>query len=80
MTIFHDIAVRVGKNLNATTWAAAVNSYGKITNRGGGPYASLHSGKYDIDDSFRLVAFDSSIPPSGDWKPLTPLEDITGAA
>ncbi len=80
VTIFHDIAVRVGTNLNATTWAAAVNSYGKITNRGGGPYASLHSGKYDIDDSFRLVAFDSSIPPSGDWKPLTPLEDITGAA
>jgi ABC-type branched-subunit amino acid transport system substrate-binding protein len=79
VTMFHDIGARVGKNLNADTWAAAVNDYGKITNRGSGPYNSLHRGKYDTNDSFELAAFDSSIPPQGAWRAVTPLRDITGA-
>jgi len=78
MTMFHDIADRVGKNLNNTTWINAVNHFGAITNRGGGPYASLHKGKYDIDDSFRLQAYDSSIPPAGNWRSLAPLQNVPG--
>lgn len=80
ITLFRDVAARAGKNLNADTWAAAENAYGKIAggDPGGGPYASLHSGKYDIDDSFALEAYESSIPPAGAWHALTPVRDVTG--
>jgi ABC-type branched-subunit amino acid transport system substrate-binding protein len=78
VTLFHDIAQRVGTNLNVANWTRTVNSYGTIRNMGGGPYASLHQGKYDIDDSFRLESYDSSLGAKGDWKALTPLQDITG--
>ncbi len=80
VTLFHDIALRAGKNLNADSWAAAENSYGKINDPGSGPYASLHQGKYDIDDSFALVALDTSIGAKGDWRPLTPVRDVTGGS
>jgi hypothetical protein len=78
MSMISDIGNRIGKNLNDTTWVNTVNTYGKIANRGSGEFASLHQGKYDVQDSFRLSAFDSSIPPDGDWKPITQLQDITG--
>src|SRR5262249_30076700 len=78
LTMFHDIAVRVGENLNNSNWVKTVNRFGKIDNRGSGPYSSLHSGKYDAEDNFRLDAFDSSIGSRGDWRALTPLQDISG--
>jgi len=76
-TMFRDIADRVGKDLNNTNWVATVDNFGKIDNRGSGPYSSLHAGKYDVEDNFRLEAFDSSIPPQGDWRARTPLQDVT---
>jgi hypothetical protein len=79
VTMFHDIAGKVGQYLNVPNWVRAVEGYGPIRNMGGGPYASLHAGKYDVEDSFRLEAFDSSIPPLGDWRPLTPLDNISGS-
>jgi ABC-type branched-subunit amino acid transport system substrate-binding protein len=79
VTMFSDIATRVGADLNATNWQHTVDNFGPIRNMGGGPYASLHAGKYDIDDTFRLEKYDSSIPPQGDWSPLTPLENVSGA-
>lgn len=78
VTLFHDVAVRVGPNLNIPNWVHTVDTYGPVTNRGGGPYASLHTGHYDIDDSFRLEAYDVSIGAKGDWRALTPLEDVSG--
>jgi ABC-type branched-subunit amino acid transport system substrate-binding protein len=78
LTLFQQIADRVGKDLNADTWAAAVNSFGPIRDVGNGQFASLHTGKYDTNDTFRLEEFDSSIPPNGNWRPITPLENITG--
>ncbi|MCU1459567.1 MAG: hypothetical protein JWL73_3659, partial [Actinomycetia bacterium] len=78
ITMFHDIATKAGKKLTTASWIKAVNSYGPIVNRGGGQFGSLHKGKYDIQDSFRLEAFDSSIAGGGDWKPLTPIEDVPG--
>lgn len=78
LTMFHDIAARVGKDLNNSNWVRTVDSFGKIDNRGSGPYSSLHTGKYDVEDNFRLEAFDSSIPPEGNWRALTPLHDVTG--
>jgi ABC-type branched-subunit amino acid transport system substrate-binding protein len=78
LAILQQIGDRAGKNLNADTWAAAVNSYGPIRDVGGGQFASLHMGKYDTNDTYRLEAFDSSIPPHGNWRPLTPLENIAG--
>lgn len=78
LTLFYDIASRVGKYLNADNWVSTVNSYGPITNRGGGPYASLTKGKYDFNDTFQLQSFDPTIPPSGNAKSLTPYENIAG--
>ena len=78
LAILQQIGDRAGKHLNAGTWAAAVNSYGPIRDVGGGQFASLHMGKYDTNDTYRLEEFDSSIPPHGNWRPLTPLENITG--
>jgi len=79
VTMFHDIAAKVGPELNVTNWLSTVNNYGTITDRGGGQYASLHTGHYDVQDSFRLEEFDSSLPPEGDWNPVTPVQDITGS-
>jgi hypothetical protein len=42
-------------------------------------YASLHTGKYDADDTYGLVQFDPAIPPIGDWRHLTPTENVSGA-
>ncbi len=78
MTMFHDIATKAGKNLSNATWVKAVDNYGEIVNRGSGPYSSLHKGKYDVEDNFRLEEFDSAIKPSGNWKAITPVENITG--
>jgi ABC-type branched-subunit amino acid transport system substrate-binding protein len=74
---FHDIGAKVGTYLNNTNWENTVNNFGPIADRGSGPYASLHQGKYSTDDNWRLQAYDSSIPPEGNWKPVTPLENVS---
>jgi Periplasmic binding protein len=79
LTMFRDIGTRVGPNLNVSNWVHTVDTYGPIRNVGGGPYASLHTGKYDVDDSFRLEEFSSAIPPLGQWNPITPLQDVPGS-
>jgi ABC-type branched-subunit amino acid transport system substrate-binding protein len=78
LTLLQQIGDKVGKDLNADTWATAVNSYGPIRDVGGGQFASLRTGKYDTNDTYRLETFDSSLPPHGQWRPATPLENITG--
>jgi hypothetical protein len=78
LTMFRDIGARVGPGLNVANWVHTVDTFGPIRNVGGGPYASLHAGKYDVEDSFRMEAFDSTIPPLGQWRPITPLEDVPG--
>jgi ABC-type branched-subunit amino acid transport system substrate-binding protein len=77
MTLVQQIGTKVGKDLNADAWAAAVNSYGPIRDVGGGQFASLRTGKYDTNDTYRLETFDSSLPPHGQWQPVTPLENVT---
>jgi hypothetical protein len=78
VTMFHDIGQRIGTYLNNTNWVNTVSNYGPIVNRGSGPYSSLHAGKYDAEDNWRLEQIDTSLPPSGQFRPLTPLQDITG--
>ena len=74
---FKTIAEKAGKQLNNKTWAAAVASMGPIDNQLVlGRWASLHAGKYDANDTYALVAYDSSIPPEGDWRYLTSVEDV----
>ena len=75
LTMFHDIGEHVGKYLNNANWTNAVNNYGKIRVMVA-KYGSLHPGKYDADDTAALVAFDTSIPPEGDWRYLTPVQDV----
>ena len=76
---FTTIAEKAGKTLNNTTWTKAVNTMGPIDNTLVlGKWASLHTGKYDANDTFGLVAFDSSAGTTGDWKALTPVADVAG--
>jgi ABC-type branched-subunit amino acid transport system substrate-binding protein len=76
--MFQEIGNRVGKYLNNTNWVHAIDTYGEITDWGSGPYAALFTGHYDDEDSFRLESYDSTIGAKGDWKALTPLQDIRG--
>jgi hypothetical protein len=78
LSMFHDIATKVGPYLNNANWVYAVDHFGKIQNRGSGPYSSLHSGKYSADDNWRLQEYDSTLGNTGLWKPVTGLEDING--
>ncbi len=74
---FHDIGAKVGKYLNNNNWVNTVNTFGEITNRGSGPYSSIHEGKYSAEDNWRLQKFDSSVGDSGNWVPVTPLQNIS---
>jgi ABC-type branched-subunit amino acid transport system substrate-binding protein len=78
MSMFRDIGQRVGQYLNNTNWVYTVDNFGPITNRGSGPYSSLHTGKYSADDNWRLQQYDPTLGQEGLWKPITPLQDITG--
>ncbi len=78
VSMLRDILTRVGPDLNNTNWVRTVDNYGPIVDRGGGQYASLHSGKYDIEDTFRLEEFNSSLSPNGQWQPITPVQDVPG--
>jgi ABC-type branched-subunit amino acid transport system substrate-binding protein len=78
VSMFQDIATKVGPYLNNTNWISTVDNFGPIPNRGSGPYSSLRTGKYSADDNWRLQEYDSSLGNTGLWKPVTPLEDITG--
>jgi hypothetical protein len=76
--MFKQIADRVGPYLDASNWADAVNHFGHIEDMST-IYASLHTGKYDADDTYSLVAYDPTIPVLGDWKRLSPIRDVGNA-
>jgi ABC-type branched-subunit amino acid transport system substrate-binding protein len=76
---FKTIAEKAGKTLNNSTWTKAVNTMGPMDDQLVlGKWASLHTGKYDANDTFGLVAFDAASGTTGDWKALTPVEDVAG--
>jgi hypothetical protein len=77
VTMFQDIATRIGKDLNIANWTTTVNNFGPIQVMNT-DFASLHTGKYDADDTYGLVQFDSNLKPIGDWRHLTPIEDVSG--
>jgi hypothetical protein len=74
---FATIAKRVGTALNAQNWVTTVDNYGPIDDMST-IYASLHKDKYDADDTYGLVAFDPTIPQTGDWKHITPVQNVSG--
>jgi hypothetical protein len=78
VTMFAEIAKKVGPYLNNDTWARTVNNYGPINDMQT-IYASIHAGKYDADDTYSLVRFDPTIPPAGDWVHITPVQDVGNA-
>jgi len=78
LTLFKTIGDKAGKYLNITNWVNAVDNLGPFRAPGQGEWASLHKGKYDMDDTFRLVEFDSTIGASGDYRPLSPLVNFPG--
>jgi len=75
LALFEQIARRAGPDLTNDTWRQAADTIGEVQLID--PYASIHVGKYDADDSFRLVVFDSTYGPKGGFKPLTPIEDAS---
>jgi ABC-type branched-subunit amino acid transport system substrate-binding protein len=77
-TMFATIADRVGVNLNSTNWVNAVNNFGPIDDTST-IYASIHAGKYDADDTYGLVAYDPTIPKLGDWRAVTPVQNVGGS-
>jgi branched-chain amino acid transport system substrate-binding protein len=77
LVMFKTIAEKVGKNLTVKNWQKTVNSFGSIA-LPPDKFASLCKGKYAAEDSFRLVAYDSSVGTSGDWKSMTPVKDASG--
>jgi ABC-type branched-subunit amino acid transport system substrate-binding protein len=76
LTLLKQILDKAGKPLNATNWVNAVNTIGTLNMPTGEQYYSLHTGKYDASDAFRLVKFDSSQGATGGYVPLTPIEDV----
>ena len=78
LTIFKQIGDRVGKYLNNDNWRNVVDNFGKIPVMQSF-YGSIHAGKYDADDTFRLVAFDPTIGDSGDWKQVTAIQNVSGS-
>jgi ABC-type branched-subunit amino acid transport system substrate-binding protein len=77
VSTFQQIVAKTGQYPNAQNWVAVVDSFGKIVNRGGGPYASLRQGKYDTDDTVQLQQFDATLPPNGNWKALGDYQDTS---
>ncbi len=77
LTMFKQIGDRVGHYLNNDNWRNVVDHFGSIPVMQSF-YGSVHAGKYDADDTFGLVSFDPTIPPEGDWRYLTKLEDVPG--
>jgi ABC-type branched-subunit amino acid transport system substrate-binding protein len=77
ISTFTQIVAKTGQYPNADNWVSAVNSFGPIVNRGGGPYASLRQGKYDDDDTFQLQQFDSKLPPNGNWAALGEYQNLS---
>jgi ABC-type branched-subunit amino acid transport system substrate-binding protein len=76
---FKTIAEKAGKQLNNASWTKAVDTMGAIDDQLVlGKFASLHTGKYDANDTFGLVSFDSTSGVTGDWKAVTPVEDVAG--
>jgi hypothetical protein len=73
--MFKTIAERVGRDLNNANWTTAVDNFGKI-DIVSTDFASLHKGKYDADNTYGLVAFDPTLGDAGDWRHLTPTEDV----
>jgi hypothetical protein len=73
--MFATIAEKAGANLNNDNWVKAVNDFGKIRIMST-KYASLREGKYDVDDTFRIAAFDPTIGDTGDFRPVTPVRDV----
>ena len=78
LTMFHDIGERAGSYLNNASWVDAVDTFGKIRDMQS-LYASLHTGKYDADDTFALVAYDHTVGSLGNWRYLTKVEDTPGS-
>ncbi len=76
LEMFSQIATKAGPNLTNDTWTQAVNNFGEIS-LAAAAFASIHTGKYDADDGFRLVAFDSTTGSKGDFKPVTPIQDAS---
>jgi ABC-type branched-subunit amino acid transport system substrate-binding protein len=77
LMMFKAIADKVGPNLTTKNWQKTVNSFGKIE-LPPNQFGSLCKGKYDAQDDFQLISYDSSLGSSGDWKTTGTVKDVSG--
>ncbi len=73
---FEMIATAAGPELTPETFLAAAESLGSFE-LPAQPFSSLGPGKYDANDTFRLVEFDPDAGENGDLSPLTDIIDAT---
>lgn len=73
---FEMIATAAGPDLTPDTFLAAAEAAGEFE-LPGQPFNSLGPGKYDANDTARLVVFDSTLGERGDLAPLTDIIDAT---
>ena len=78
LTMFHDIGERVGQYLNNTNWVYTVDHFGPIDEPGLGPVLVAARGQVLRRRQLAAPGVRLDARPDGLWKPITPLEDITG--
>ncbi|WP_419918407.1 ABC transporter substrate-binding protein [Candidatus Poriferisocius sp.] len=74
--MFELLATKAGPNLTHESFANAIETIGQFS-IASQPYASLGPGKLASNDSFQLIAFDSSLGARGQPVPIGPLRDTT---
>ncbi len=75
LTMFQQIVTKVGQYLNNDNWIRVVDSFGTVKDLPFSQYASIHNGKFDADDTFALVSFDST---KNDFVPISPVLNAAG--
>jgi len=78
LEVFVRAAEAAGPNLTNETWIAGLESLGDGIELYGKPYASFGPGKFDADDSFRLVRFSVDVGENGGFVELGDVVDVSG--
>ena len=75
--MFQQIAEAAGAELTVETWQEAVSDFGELT-LPSTEYASICEGKYAAGDAARIAEYDPTVGDTGNWVPVTEVEDLGG--
>jgi ABC-type branched-subunit amino acid transport system substrate-binding protein len=74
--LFQIVAEKAGKNLDNATFLAAIKGLTQNFAYGSFQYDTLGPKKFDADNGFRLMAFDSTIGKTGGLKGIGPIQNL----